>query len=226
MSKETKEKPAVDIIGAFDKTENYIEQNRKSLALIVGGVILLVGIYFGWKYLYLKPRSDEASSKMYKAEMYFAKDSFNLAINGNGDTAGFAEIVKDYSMTRAGNLSKYYLGICYLRTAQYDKAIESLEDYDADDMFTSAMSLGLIGDAYMEQGKTDDAIEYYQKAAKKNPNKFTSPVFLKKAGYAYEDKGQKEEALKMYTQIKTDFPESQEAAQIDKYIGRVGGTIK
>lgn len=226
MSKETKEKPAVDIIGAFDKTENYIEQNRKSLALIVGGVILLVGIYFGWKYLYLKPRSDEASSKMYKAEMYFAKDSFNLAINGNGDTAGFAEIVKDYGMTKAGNLSKYYLGVCYLRTAQYDKAIESLQDFDSDDMFLSAMSLGLIGDAYMEQGKTDDAIEYYQKAAKKNPNKFTSPVYLKKAGYAYEDKGQKEEALKMYTQIKTDFPESQEAAQIDKYIGRVGGTIK
>ncbi|MEO5642289.1 MAG: tetratricopeptide repeat protein [Bacteroidia bacterium] len=226
MSKETKEQPAVDIIGAFDKTESYIEQNRKSLALIVGGVILLVGIYFGWKYLYLQPKSDEASAKMYKAEMYFAKDSFNLAINGNGDTAGFVEIIDNYGMTKAGNLSKYYLGVCYLRTAQFDKAIETLQDFDSDDMFLGAMSLGLIGDAYMEKGDADNAIEYYQKAAKKNPNKFTSPVYLKKAGYAYEDKGNKEEALKMYTQIKTDFPESQEAAQIDKYIGRAGGTIK
>ncbi len=226
MSKETKEQPAVDIIGAFDKTENYIEQNRKSLALIVGGVVLLVGIYFCWKYLYLKPKSDEASAKMYKAEMYFSKDSFNLAINGRGDTAGFAEIVNDYGMTKAGNLSKYYLGVCYLRTAQYDKAIEMLKDFDADDMYLSSMSIGMLGDAYMEKGNVDDAIEAYLRAAKKNPNKLTSPVFLKKAGYAYEDKGQKEEALKVYTQIKVDFPESQEAAQIDKYIARVGGTIK
>lgn len=226
MSKETKEQPAVDIIGAFDKTENYIEQNRKSLALIVGGVILLVGIYFGWKYLYLQPKSDEAAAKMYKAEMYFQKDSFNLAINGRGDTAGFAEIADDYGMTQSGNLAKYYLGVCYLRTGQYDLAIENLQDFDTDDMFLSAMSLGLIGDAYMEKGQADEAIDYYQKAAKKNPNRFTSPVYLKKAGYAYEDKGMKEEALKMYTQIKTDFPDSQEAQQIDKYIGRVSGTIK
>jgi tetratricopeptide (TPR) repeat protein len=226
MSKETKEQPAVDIIGAFDKTETYIEQNRKSLALIVGGVILLVGIYFGWKYLYLQPKSDEASAKMYKAEMYFQKDSFNLAINGRGDTAGFAEIADNYGMTKAGNLAKYYLGICYLRTAQYDLAIESLQDFDTDDMFLSSMSLGLIGDAHMEKGQVDEAIDYYQKAAKKNPNKFTSPVYLKKAGYAYEDQGKKEDALKMYTQIKTDFPDSQEAQQIDKYIGRVSGTIK
>jgi predicted negative regulator of RcsB-dependent stress response len=226
MSKETKEQPAVDIIGAFDKTENYIEQNRKSLALIVGGVILLVGIYFGWKYLYLQPKSDEAAAKMYRAELFFAKDSFNLAINGSGDTAGFAEIVDDYGMTKSGNIAKYYLGVCYLRTGKFDEAIETLKDFDSDDMFLSGMSLGLVGDAYMEKGDVDNAIDYYQKAAKKNANKFTSPVFLKKAAFAYEDKGQKEEALKLYTQIKTDFPDSQEAATIDKYIGRVGGTIK
>ncbi len=226
MSKETKEQPAVDIIGAFDKTENYIEQNRKSLLFIVGGVVLLVGIYFGWKYFYQKPRSDEASGKMYKAEMYFAKDSFKLAINGSGDTAGFASITDDYGMTSAGNISKYYLGVSYLRTGQFDKAIATLQDFDSDDMFLGAMALGLIGDAYMEQGKSDDAIAAYLKAAKKNPNKFTSPVYLKKAGYAYEDKGQKEEALKVYEQIKVEFPESQEATQVDKYIARVGGTVK
>ena len=130
MSKETKEQPAIDIEGAFDKTEHYIEQNRKSLLLIVGGVVALVGIYFGWKYLYQKPRTTEAAAKMYKAEMYWAKDSFKLAINGKGDTAGFASIAEDYGMTSAGNISKYYLGVSYLRTAQYDKAIESLKDFD------------------------------------------------------------------------------------------------
>src|ERR1044072_681251 len=108
MSKETKEQPAIDIEGAFDKTEQYIDQNRKSLLLIVCCVVFLVGIYFGWKYFYLKPRTDEAAVKMYKAEMYFGNDSFNLAINGRGaDTAGFKSIADNYGMTASGNIAKY-----------------------------------------------------------------------------------------------------------------------
>lgn len=226
MSKETKEQPAIDIEGAFDKTEQYIDQNRKSLLLIVGGVVVLVGIYFGWKVLIQKPNNEEASVKMYKPEMYFARDSFKLAITGRGDTLGFEKIADDYGMTTAGNSSKYYLGVSYLRTGQYDKAIEALEDFDSDDMFVSVLAIGMIGDAYMEKGNTDQAIEYYLKAARKNPNKLTSPVFLKKAAFAYEDKGQKDEALKLYEQIQTDFPESQEATTVDKYIARDGGTAK
>jgi tetratricopeptide (TPR) repeat protein len=229
MSKETKEKEqpaAIDIEGAFDKTEHYIEQNRKSLMLIVGGVIALVGIYFGWKYLYMKPRSQEAAVKMFKAESWFAKDSFNLAINGRGDTLGLAEIVDEYGMTESGNLAKYYLGISYLNTGKYEEAIDALSDYDADDMFTSSMTLGLIGDAHMEKGEIDDAIDYYLKAANKNSNKLTSPIYLKKAAFAYDDKGNKEEAIRLYEQIISEYPDSQEATQVDKYITKNGGTIK
>src|SRR5262249_49237819 len=160
-----------------------------SLLLIVGGVVLLVGIFFMWKYFYLRPRNDKAAIGMYKAEMLWAKDSFNLAANGTGDTTGFATIVDKYGMTASGNLAKYYLGVSDLRTGKYDEAIKSLKDFDSDDMFLSSMTLGLIGDAYMEKGDADQAIDYYLKAAKKNPNKLTSPVYLKKAGYAYEDKG-------------------------------------
>jgi tetratricopeptide (TPR) repeat protein len=226
MAKEPKEQPTIDIEGAFDKTEQYIEQNKKSLLLIVGGVLLLVAIYFGWKNYYLKPRSDEAAEKMFKAELFFAKDSFNYSAKGSKDVTGFEDISSDYGMTAAGNLSKYYLGVDYMHAGQYDKAIETLGDFDSDDMFVSALSLGLIGDAYSEKKDFDKAIDYYIKAAKKNPNKLTTPIFLKKAAYAYEDKGNKADALKLYEQIKQDYPESQEATQADKYIARTGGTIK
>ncbi|MBI3512026.1 MAG: tetratricopeptide repeat protein [Bacteroidetes bacterium] len=226
MAKETKGQTVIDIEGTFDKTQQYIEQNRKSLLFIVGGVVLLVGIYFGWKLFYLKPKNEQASAKMYKAEMYFAKDSFNLAIHGRGDTLGFADIVDQYGMTASGNIARYYLGVCYMRTNQFDKAIETLQDFSSDDMFVSSMALGLLGDAYSEKKNTDQAIDYYLKAAKNNPNKMTSPVYLKKAAFAYEDKGNKAEAIKLYEQIKTDFPESQEAGNVDKYIARDGGEIK
>lgn len=226
MAQETKEQPSLDIEAAYDKTETYINDNKKSLALIIGGVIALVGIFFIWKYMYQEPRSEEAAAKMYKAEMYWQKDSFNLAIAGRGDTLGMADVVDEYGSTASGNLANYYLGVSYLRTGQWDLAIEALEDFDSDDMFLSSMSVGMIGDAYMEKGNVDEAVDYYLKAANKNPNKFTSPMFLKKAAFAEEDRGNKPEALKLYEQIKVDYPESQDAAQIDKYIVRVGGTVK
>ena len=226
MAQETKDQPALDIEAAYDKTETYINENKKSLALIVGGVIALVGIFFLWKYGYQEPRNEEAAAKMYKAEIWFQKDSFNLCINGRGDTLGMAAIVDEYGSTESGNLARYYLGVSYVRTGQWEPAIESLEDFDSDDMFLSAMATGLIGDAYMEQGNVDEAISYYLKAANKNPNKFTSPTFLKKAAFAEEDRGNKEAALALYEQIKVDYPESQDAAQIDKYITRAGGVVK
>lgn len=226
MAQETKEQPTLDIEAAYDKTETYINENKKSLALIIGGVIALVGVFFLWKFWYQEPRNEEAAVAMYKAEIWFQKDSFNLAINGKGDTLGMQAVVDEYGSTRSGNIAKYYLGVSYLRTGNWDLAIENLEDFDSDDMFLSSMSIGMIGDAYMEKNMVDDAVDYYLKAANRNPNKFTSPTYLKKAAFAEEGRGNKEAALKLYEQIKVDYPESQDAAQIDKYITRAGGTVK
>jgi tetratricopeptide (TPR) repeat protein len=222
MAKQTKEtdKPILDVEQAFDRTERYVEENKKSLIIIVSVVVGLVGLYFAWKLLYLKPNQEEAVSAMYKSEIYFANDSFNLAINGKGDTLGFAQIVDEYGITKSGNLAHYYLGISYLRTGKYQEAIDELKEFDADDQFISVMAIGCTGDAYLELGEKEEAISYYLKAAKKNANKFTSPYFLKKAGLLYEDMGNKEEARKVYEQIKVEFSESTEAQQIDKYIAR------
>jgi tetratricopeptide (TPR) repeat protein len=226
MAKETQEKPTIDLEGTFDKTERYIEENKKSLLLIVGGVVVLVGGFLGWKYLYQKPRQEEAAAIAYKAEQAFSRDSFNLAIAGKGDVQGFESIAEEYGATATGNLTNYYLGVSYMRTGQYDKAIEVLNDFDSDDKFVGTLAIGLIGDAYMEKKQIDEGIEYYLKAAKRESNGFTTPVFLKKAAFAYEDKGNKAEALKLYQQIKSEYPESSEAQAIDKYIVRAGGTIE
>lgn len=226
MANETKERPAIDIEGTFDRTERYIEENKKSLLLIVGGVVLLAGGFLGWKYLYQKPRAEEAATALYRAEMVFAKDSFNLAINGKGDMMGLVAIADEYSNTPAGNLANYYLGISYLNTGKPAQAIEALNEFDADDKFVGTLAIGLLGDAHMENKQIDEAINYYLKAADREPNKFTTPIFLKKAAFAYEDKGNKAEALKLYQQIKAEYPDSPEAQSVDKYIYRVGGTVE
>jgi tetratricopeptide (TPR) repeat protein len=219
-----KDLPIVDVEQVYSKTERYIEENKKSILIIFSAIVVLVGGYFLWKYWYVAGQEEEAQKAMYHAEMYFERDSLDKAINGSGEgenrQAGFLDIAEEYSVTNAGNLAEYYLGISYLRKGEYQNAIDHLEQFDSDDQIVSSVAIGAIGDAYMELKNLDEAIAHYLDAAKNNKNNFTSAIYLKKAGMAYEDKGNYSEAIKVYEQIKKDFPKSSEARDIAKYIAR------
>ena len=223
MATKTKkqEQPDINIAETFSKTERYIDENKKSLGIIAGAIVLVVGGYFAYTTWILGPKEKEASEQMYVAERYFEKDSLELALKGDGNYPGFLQIIDDYGMTESANLSHYYAGVIYLRQGNYEKAIEHLKDYDADDQMTRAMSFGTIGDAYMEMGNTDEAISYYGKAANSDPNKFTTPLFLLKKGMAEEAAGKHKQALETYQTIRNKYPDSAEGRDIDKYIGKL-----
>ena len=122
MSKEIKDAPIVDVEEAFSKTELFLENNKKSLAIIVGAIVVLVGGYFAYKYWYVAGEEAKAQTEMFKAEQYFEKDSLEKAMNGDGNMAlGFAQIAEDYSITPSGNLAEYYLGMCLLKKGQYEE---------------------------------------------------------------------------------------------------------
>lgn len=215
---EIKEDPIVDFQEKLSRTELYIEENKKSLAIILGSILLLVAAYFGWKKLYKEPLETEAQSKIFMAERYFEKDSLTKAVKGDGLYPGFEEIVDQYGSTKAGNLAHYYLGLCYLQQANYQEAIDNLEKFEADDVILGPVATAAIGDAYQELGKSEEAIASYMKAAAMTKNQFTTPIILMKAGRAYENKGDFKEAVKVYEQIKTDYPETNEGRDIEKHL--------
>ncbi len=206
---------------ALSRTEQYIENNQKSLSVIVAAIFIIIGGYMAFNKFYVDPMQAEAQVQMFPAEQYFEKDSFNLALNGDGNAIGFLDIIDEYSLTSSGNLASYYAGICYLHTGQYEDAIDYLEKFDADDKMISALAISAIGDAYAELGENSNARDYYLKASKMNPNNFTTPIYLYKAGLLSEELGENEKALEAYTQLETDFPESNEGRKVEKFIARV-----
>ncbi len=220
MSKETHhEHDGLESVeNALSKTEQYIEDNRKSLTIIILAIAAVVGLYLGYQRFILAPKESEAQSEMFMAERYFEKDSFNLALNGNGAFIGFLEIADEYGATKSANLAKYYIGISYLHLGQYEDAIDYLNQFDGNDRLVAAVALGAIGDAYVELENYSKAVSYYKKAADHNPNELTSAIYLKKAGLVYEELGEYKNALTAYETIKKDFPTSEEAMEIEKYI--------
>jgi len=84
----------------------------------------------------------------------------------------------------------------------------------------AAEAFGNTGDAYVELKDYDKAETYFKKAADKAKNKFLSPFYLKKLGLVYETSNDNKSADEAYKKIKSDYPDSPQAQNIDEYIAR------
>ena len=204
----------------LSRTEQWIESNQKPLSTAVFAIVVIIALYLGYGKFYEEPLNKEAHAEMFMAEKYFETDSFNLALNGDGQYLGFVDIADDYSGTAAGKLANYYAGISYLNLGDNESAIDYLSSFNANDEIISSIALGSLGDAYMNLGEIDEAITYYEKAINNSNNKFTAPLYLKRAALAHESNGNFSDALAHYETIKADYSKTQEAADIDKYITR------
>ena len=220
-----KDEVIVDVEEVYSKTEDFINDNQNSILGFVGIVVAIVVAFYAYNRVYLGPLDQEAHGQMFVAEQYFNKDSFDLALNGDGNYLGFIDIADEYGNTTAGNLAHYYAGISYLRTGQYEDAISELETFDGGGEMLDAVALGAIGDAYMELGNVDEALSFYEKAANASVNKFTSPVYLQKAGFAAEKVGSYDKAIDYYTQIEENYPTTNEGRNAAKYIARAEANI-
>jgi tetratricopeptide (TPR) repeat protein len=223
QEKDKTEGGIVAVEEALSKTEKFIERNQKILTIVIGAIIVIVMVFFAFKRFYMAPREKEAMEQMFMAEKYFENDSLSLALNGDGMYPGFLGIIDKYSMTKGANLSKYYAGICYLRTGKYNDAVDYLKSFKGKDQIIGPMAKGALGDAYMELNETAKAAGYYLEAADLKDNEFTTPIFLMKAGMSYELLKDYKKAVEIYERIKFKFPASTEAREIDKYIARAKG---
>lgn len=197
------------------------KRNQLIVYLLVGGLIA-AGAIFGYTELYQKPLEAKAADAMYVAEKYFANDSSELVLQGDGLNKGVLYIIKEYSGTKAANLAKYYAGMSYYRLKDYNKAIEYLKDFSTNAKQVQAVAYGSIGDAYSELKKNEEAIKYYKKAGTHFPeDEAISSEYLFRAASFLELNGQNDAAVEIYKQIKQNYPKSEKGFSIDKYINRL-----
>lgn len=220
-----KDEVIVDVEQVYSKTEDFINENQNVILGVVGGIIAIVVAFYAYNRVYLEPLEEEAHGEMFMAELYFQKDSFELALNGDGNYLGFLDIADEYGSTSAGNLAHYYAGVCYLRSGKFEEAISEFDNFDAEGEILGSVALGATGDAYMELDNVDDALKYYEKAADASENDFSSPIYLQKAGFAAEKAKKYDKAIDYYTQVKEKYPETNEGRNAEKFIARAEANL-
>jgi len=211
--------------GSTDTLRNMQSSFEKNQKVIVGAVValvVLVGGFFGYREYVQKPNYEKASSAIASTASWFNVDSFNYALNGDGQHKGALDVIKKYDGTPAANLAHYYAGVSFLQTGKPQDAIKHLEKFDGKGTVLAYNAYRCLGDAYSETNNAAKAIEMYQKGAQNDKDMFNSPLCLYRAGLLSEQTGKTEEAKKFYKEIKEKYPYSQQGQLADKYLARLG----
>ena len=200
-------------------TEQFYNENKKLIWGIVAAILVIgLGILAYNKFIF-QPRCVEAMQQAYPAEMSFQNAEYDLALNGDGNNLGFADIIDEYG-TKAGKAVYLYAGICELELGNYEESLSYLKKYKGKEPILAARARACEGDAYVALGDYNAAVRSYKAAVAVADNVFAAGYLLKE-GSAYEALGQKADALACYKTIEEDYPQSIEAYEIAKHIARV-----
>lgn len=212
----------VDIVEVRDQAQGFFEKNQRLVFGLGVALIVIFGGLLFYKNFYQAPREAEAIDQMNLAQYMFERDSFAQALTSPGvGSSGFLDIIKNYGGTEAGNLANYYAGISYLNLGEFEAALDYLESYKPGGEILPVMKYGAIGDAHSELGQMDKALSSYERAVRQSDNSVLTSYYLKKLGMLHEKQGDTEAAREAYERVKTEFPESPYATDIDKYLTRV-----
>lgn len=204
-----------DLQQSVDRAQDFYSKNKNIILVALVAVVVVIGGFIGYNRFFKEPNEKKAQEAIFAAQNYLAVDSFRLALSGDGNTYGFLQVIDKYGSTKAGNLARYSAGVCYVKLGDYQKGIEQLKAFSSDDLVLQPLANGLIGDAYMELNKADDAVSYYKKAGAAD-NELISPIYLLRAGLALEKANKPQDAIAVYKEIRQKYPQTNEGREMDK----------
>lgn len=208
-----------NIAQTVSSTTKFFEDNKKCIIATVAAVVVIgLGVLAYNKFIYQRQVA-EATEQAFPAETLFQNGEYELALNGDGNNLGFADIIAQYG-SKAGKAMPFYAGVCELQLGNFESALSYLAKYKGKEPILAARAKACQGDAYVGLGDYKAAVASYKAAVATADNMFAA-AYLLKQGIALEALEQKAEAKACYESIKDKYPQSIEAYEIDKYIARV-----
>lgn len=222
-----------------EKRDFWVMYSKTIIYAGTAAILILAG-WFGYQHFIKLPKEKNANEAVFPAEnlfdkmaaIGFNKDSVNIVLNGGNlegtSVTGLLKVINNYGGTEAGNRAKYMTGASYLHINEFDKAIKYLKDFDAHGALqVESKAYGMIGHAYAEQKKIDDALSFYKKAAEVNDKdeSITPDALMLAASYA-EATGKNKEAIDLFKKLRDNYPTSATVAngEVDKNLAKLGVT--
>lgn len=229
--KEIKEDAIQD---ALTQVYDGLAKNTKVLMGVALALALVAAGVYAWQ-VFSSGRSDEIQQRFAEAlDVYHAplasevspdaekpKIQFETAAERNGKALeAFSALAKDFSGTRVGAFSQYYVALVEHDMGQNDKATTDLEALIASspEPEVAALARNALASFHLAAGETQQAIAVWKTMVDSPPQKFPVDGVLANLARAYEEVGDKEEALKLYRRLVAEFPQNSEARQFQSKV--------
>jgi len=196
------------------------EENRQLVYGLGIGLLVLILAAPGYVY-YQQQQSKQANEMLGNILPTYEQGNYEQALNGTQQNAGLLTIADDYGGTDAGNLAAFYAANALYEQEKYDEALTYYQRFEKGNDFIGASAYAAEASIYENKGNLQKAAERYEQAASQYQNKLTAPRYLIEAGQAYEEVGDYEAAQRMYERLKNNYPDSDRAEDVDRYLARV-----
>jgi TPR repeat protein len=214
----------VDFQQVASKTEQFFEQNRKAISIGMGAIVLVLGGFFAFQFLYKKPREVEASNAAIRADLLVEMDSIRLAVMGDANFEGYEAIAANYSGTKVAARAHFWCGVYYRDIAKdYNTALEHFKQASFGDEAMSVELTGCIGDMYIMSNDLEQGASWLEKAAKQANSSasrdFTGPLYNLKASKVYMELGNNSKAIALLQYVVDNYDKrSQEYGEAEKLL--------
>lgn len=211
------------LVETYFKLKTFYDENQRTILIAVGSIIVFIFLI-----VYLVNRSKErdliSTTELGQVIQLYDQGAYQQAIEGNPakKIKGLKQIVDEFGSTESGEVAKIYLANSYFQIGKIDEALFYYEDYDGENPIYQSTALAGAAACYEIKGDKEKAVNLYLKAAKQNDSEVYAPEYLLNAARLYAELGQKNKSKKILEQIKTRYPNTQQARDNDRYLAEFG----
>jgi TolA-binding protein len=162
------------LLTSVNKGIDFFNENSKIIISSLIGILVIVTV----SYLYVK--SKQSANTAAAGRLILAVDIYNTQ-NYDQAIPALLNISEQFDGTQNAGIASYYLANSYYYKENFSEARKYfkkyIDDYGDDQMFNSTALAG-IASCYAHEGNKEEAANYYQSAAEKNPDLFTAADYL------------------------------------------------
>ncbi|WP_185849883.1 tetratricopeptide repeat protein [Blattabacterium cuenoti] len=196
-------------------------KKKKIVVLFWSIIVITAGGYLFYKKFVLYPSEEKALEELNYAQKYLSQGAIDKALNKKKlkiPYLGFYGIVTKYPFTKAGNISKFYAGICFYKLGNYKESIKMMRNFSAKDEFLSSIKYGVIGDAFTQIKNKNEALKNYVIAANIRENEITTPLYYYKAALLTFSMKEYKNSKFFLKKIENKYPLFMHKKNVEKYL--------
>ena len=213
------------LITMYARVWQFFDQNSGLVYGVLAGLVVLVLGGAGYIY-YQNQQAQQAAEALAPVQSTFAEGNYEAALGTGQGQAGLLEVIEDYGSTPAGNLARLLAADAYYNLEQYDKALGTIEAYEAGEDLYGASARALEAAIYENRGDFEQAAALYMDAAELYPTKESAPQHLINAGRNFEAAGSYDQAINAYRRIEEEYSDADAVAEVPRYIARARARSK